>query len=113
MSNLIKGLFFIACFVRVASQRVWEYFDNPFIFYIGVAFFELVALVCVRGFMGNKKMFIDFFIASVLFDIVKYLYFQPYKVTYDEDMGFFIGLIVVILEYVYRNYIKGSSLKGR
>lgn len=106
MTDLIKGLFFISCFFRITSQRFWETFDSPFIFYFGLAFFELVALVAVRQYMGNKKMFIDFFIVTVLFDFVKYLYFQPYKVTYDEDLGFYIGVGVIILEYVYRNYIK-------
>lgn len=106
MSDLLKGLFFLSCFFRITSQRFWETFNSPFIFYLGLAFFELIALISVRQYMGNKKMFIDFFIVTVLFDLVKYLWLQPYEISYNEDLGFIIGVGLIIFEYVYRNYIK-------
>lgn len=106
MSNTLKILFFIGCAVRVLSQRFWEYFDNPYIFYFGLAFFEITSLICIRSYVGKFKLLIDFFIVSAAYDLFKYCYLQPYEVSYNEDLGFIIGLVLIFIEYVFINYIK-------
>jgi len=101
MNVIIKVLIILACIFRILSQRYWEVLDNPFIFYLGLATFELVALISFRSQMRDFRLFVDFFIVSVLFDLFKYVYLQPYKVSYNEDLTFIIGLVVILIEYAY------------
>lgn len=102
-------IIFSICIIRVLSQRFWEIIGSEYVFYGGLATFELTALALLRSEVGKYKRFIDFFIVMAIFDLFKYVWLQPYHITYWEDLGAILGLLFIGLETIFIKYV--SSFK--
>jgi hypothetical protein len=92
----MKQLIVIACFLRLFTQM----FANDTLYAIGIFGFELLALIYFyKQSEGLIKTMLLFFMGVASFDLIKYIFLNPYKIDYWEYINTIIGILFIFVQY--------------
>lgn len=92
----MNRLIVIACFIRLLTQM----FANETLYAIGIFSFELLALIYFyKQSEGFIRTMLLFFIGIATFDLIKYMFLNPYKIDYWEYFNTIIGILFIFVQY--------------
>lgn len=108
---MIKYLIYSAILVRILTQFSCEFITNEsvqgLIYAIGVAYFELVALLVFTKVVIKEDLIINFALGVCIFDLFKFIFLNPFKVGYFEYLNVFLGIIFIFVLW----FKKGTKFK--
>ena len=92
----MKYLIVIACFLRLFTQM----FANDTLYAIGIFGFELLALIYFyKHSEGHLRTMLLFFMGVATFDLIKYIFLNPYKIDHWEYCNTILGIIYIFVQY--------------
>jgi hypothetical protein len=105
-------IFIISCYVRMITQGLWKFVDCDRLYCVGVAFFEICAILL--PFFPHKPTKMQraqllFFAFCAMWDLFKYLFLDPYGIYLYDYMNVGVSLIMTLLTTkYYGRFSKGS-----
>lgn len=91
----------LACLIRLITNMVWVYFDNPDIYYVGQSLFECLILGLLVSITENwLKTALLFFLGCAIFALIKQ-FINPTVYDPAEYIGAAVGVLFIIVEKVF------------